>query len=565
MDSSDEDEVPVVVLDDSDYYSEPTTTKVRLPQKVQKTRRRKKERHLVDIPLVPAAPATPAAPPAAAPATSIPPIFQLIGSITGRATDIYKSWTTKSGWEGAGSRRGSAATTVTSSTSYQTPKMKEMSLPPLPPLSVREMTVPINAPPTPPGDHLMSQAMDGTSHVTSPTKSDVVPTTSHMTNLKLHATGHVTRALAAFLGSPPMIAVAVILFGLLVTLGRPLLEIYIHKGIHYTFNLIFYATVLVAAATVCWVAYLLISKKMSKPKLTVDVQAAQAVTSVPPASAPLEKVTPLDPQVSRKSSRRRSKRSTHEEPPYEHESAPGSRRVSNATSAGSNPMSRGMMGGVPHGYYQQQWDEYNNYPMNMNNMAGMNNMNNMNNMNSMGYMNAPVSPMYQPQLYHPVPVRPFEAPATPISAPPPEPVLPTPPQLPKHASPLGHARTESGSVAQIPDVLQAKKSLPQMKLKPSQPKQPLVYRFVQRTVEQPREHRRTRDLPPIPQTPTIQGHATQSRERDSRNQPAVFTRFEDENSMVNYSSAISEVDLKVGDHSFKPYGSPPRRYRGMNV
>lgn len=496
-------------LEEFDYFSgQPlTSTALKPAPKTLKSRRRKRDSKISTTKVPIAVPTTPA--PVVSKGTSIPPIFQLLGSITGRASDFYNYWSRPAA-ANQPPRRGSAATNATYMTSSQqfntSPTIKEMMLPPSefqPPLP-SILSIPVNAPPTPPGEADVRAKMATTT--TSPTKTQVVEVTPSMKarigNMKKGLLLQTTQYSNTFVSSPLMLAAAAVIVGLAITVGRPLLEIYIHKGIHYVFNFIFYATVTAAVATVVTICWMILSGKFKKETVVVAVP-EQVATPV----APQHSETPA-PELSRRSSKRSSR---------------SSRRASAATAASQPPP---PMMYPPYGY-QQPWDEYNypgHPPMNM-------------------YM--PPSPMYQPQLYHPVPVRPFEAPSP---NGPPQNVAPTPEaaSFPLPPTP-GHARTESGSVAAIPEILQ-------------QPKKKPTYRFVQRTVEREREVRpplRARELPPVPRDlPVVPKH---------QGLPAVFTRFEDENSMINYASPVSEVDLKVGDHSFKPYGSPPRRYHGMNV
>lgn len=526
----------MVEFDDGDYFSgqpqSPTTPKS--PPKTLKTRRRKRDRSVSSSKGPIPVPQTPI--PADTTGKSVPPIFQLLGSITGRATDLYNSWARPAAGHSQPPRRGSAAT----STSYLTssafnssnpppPLMKDMmmspELQPLPSL----LSVPVNAPPTPPGDldmakfKIQTQTQTQTQTKKSSTTSTPKIALPSVANIRHQVLQQASQYSNTFLSSPLLLAGAAVIVGLAITVGRPLLEIYIHKGIHYVFNFIFYATVTAAVATIATVAWMLIRSKMKgkTPSVSSSPVAVKSVAASPvaPTLPAIDTDTPM-PDLSRRSSKRRS-----------------SRRASASTSASAQAPPPPMMY-PPYGYQpQQQWDEY-NYP-------GHPSMN----------MYMPPPPMYQPQLFHPVPVRPFEPPQSTAAATPVTPsaqsfpVTPGAPTFPLPPTP-GHARTESGNVAAIPEILQ-------------QPKKKPVYRVVQRKVEReweretPRPPLRTRELPPVPrEPPQVPKH---------QGLPAVFTRFEDENSMVNYASPISEVDLKVGDHSFKPYGSPPRRFHGMNV
>lgn len=508
--------------DDGDYFSgqpqSPTTPKS--PPKTLKTRRRKRDRSVSSSKGPTPGPPTPEKTQTSS--TSVPPIFQLLGSITGRASDLYNSWTRPApAAQSQPPRRGSAATNssyVTAFNSNNSPLMRDImmspELQPLPSL----LSVPVNAPPTPPGEDYLkpkaqtqTQAQPHTTQKASPTPATKRLSLPNVTNIRQQALQQATHYSNTFLSSPLLLAGAAVVVGLAITVGRPLLEVYIHKGIHYFFNFIFYATVTAAVVTCAAIAWMLISGKLKKTN--VDIDPTQTKTSTGsshetnPTTTPFTDTTPTA-DLSRRSSKRRS------------------RRASAATTSASAPPPPMMY--PPYGYPpQQQWDEYNHPghpPMNM-------------------YM--PPSPMYQPQLFHPVPMRPFEPPQSTPAAP------PVTPQTSAFSLPPtpGHARTESGNVAPIPEILQ-------------QPKKKPVYRVVQRKIERDpvREARpplRTRELPPVPrEPPQVPKH---------QGLPAVLTRFEDENSMVNYASPISEVDLKVGDHSFKPYGSPPRRYHGMNV
>ncbi|KAG5355176.1 hypothetical protein CJU89_7007 [Yarrowia sp. B02] len=505
MADSDSDEVPCVEFDDDDYFSgqphDPTTPKS--PPKTLKSRRRKRDKSVSTSKTrdgMPSAPSTSEKTQKAP--SSVPPIFQLLGSITGRATDFYNSWTRPS----QPPRRHSAATSASFLTAPQmSPLMKDM----VPEYLPSVLSVPVNAPPTPPGeDYARFKTQTQTQTQTHKKEATQNRPRLNLNTIKSHVINTAQTHTNTFLASPLLLAGAAVILGLAITVGRPLLEIYIHKGIHYVFNLIFYATVAAAVATVAAVAYLVISSKLKSSK-----------TETPPAVAtptptPVDELEPM-PSLSRRSSKRRS------------------RRASAATNTSAPPMMY-----PPYGF-QQPWDEY-NYPG-----AHMN-------------MYMPPSPMYQPQLYHPVPVRPFEPPqsAQAVDRSPGGPVTPSASAFPLPPTP-GHARTESGNVAAIPEVLQQ----PTPVLQP--PKKKPVYRVVQRKVERERELPQTRpplrarDLPPVPrELPEVPKH---------QGLPVVFTRFEDENSMVNYASPPTEVDLKVGDHSFKPYGSPPRRYHGMNV
>ncbi|KAG5354297.1 hypothetical protein CKK34_6826 [Yarrowia sp. E02] len=458
---------------------------------------------------------------------AVPPIFQFLGSITGRATDLYNSLTKPAVAAPSQPPRKKSVATHTGFmpplNNSNSPLMRDFMMSPEPHPLPSLLSVPVNAPPTPPGEEYMKPK--------TPTQKASVAQTPALNRVALPSVANIrqqvlqlaTQYSNKFMSSPLLLAGAAVVIGLAITVGRPMLEIYIQKGIHYIFNFIFYATVTAAVATSATVAWMLISGKLKSAQQAAAPVAVSVAVSPIAAGVPTPAV--LSPAMNSRAALAPASVASIPSPVV----TPAVRSSAATTSASGPPP---PMMYPPYGYPPQQpWDEYNypgHPPMNMN-------------MN----MYMPPTPMYQPQLYHPVPVRPFEPPQpSPVAAQNP----PQPSSFPKPPTP-GHARTESGNVAAIPEILQ-------------QPKKKPVYRVVQRKVEQevvrePRIPLRTRELPPVPrEPPQVPKH---------KGLPAVFTRFEDENSMINYASPVSEVDLKVGDHSFKPYGSPPRRYHGMNV